>query len=198
MKVGVKVHLFNWKMRQRRVEMELSQRELAKVVGFNADDVGRIERLLDVPGNIDVVNGKLARVADALEIDFDVLFPQDYLAMLQTKKLPRQRSPYLWCREVSFEELTAGAEVSQLPSPGETVETEGLYSALRSVLSSLPEREQCILQLRYGLTGGEPLTLKEVGKVLGITQERVRQVEGKALRRLRHPVRLHQLKEWIY
>ena len=55
---------------------------------------------------------------------------------------------------------------------------------IRRILDGLPERERRILQLRFGLTGEEPMTLEEVGKRLGVTRERIRQMELKTLRRL--------------
>ncbi len=73
------------------------------------------------------------------------------------------------------------------PAPPE-VATENLLSEhVRDVLATLPPREARILQLRYGLGGGESYTLEEVGQKMGVTRERVRQIESQALRRLRHP-----------
>ena len=60
---------------------------------------------------------------------------------------------------------------------------------LEKVLETLTERERTILALRFGLTGEEPLTLEEVGKRFGLTRERIRQLEAKALAKLRHPSR---------
>jgi RNA polymerase primary sigma factor len=60
---------------------------------------------------------------------------------------------------------------------------------IEKVLSTLTERERTILALRFGLTGEDPLTLEEVGKRFGLTRERIRQLEAKALAKLRHPSR---------
>ncbi|MFN2235406.1 MAG: sigma-70 family RNA polymerase sigma factor, partial [Anaerolineales bacterium] len=62
-----------------------------------------------------------------------------------------------------------------------------LHEQLASILDSLPPREARILQLRYGLLDGQYLTLNEVGQKMGVTRERVRQIEAQALRRLRTP-----------
>ena len=78
------------------------------------------------------------------------------------------------------------------------LEEEGARAVLRgqveSVLSSLTERERRVLDLRYGLEGGQQHTLDEIGSRLGVTRERIRQIEAKALRKLRHPSRSKKLK----
>jgi RNA polymerase primary sigma factor len=72
-----------------------------------------------------------------------------------------------------------------------------LRNLLQEVLQDLPTREVRILQLRYGLVDGETSTLEEIGKKLGVTRERVRQIETKALSRLRHPMRSRRLKGFL-
>jgi len=66
-----------------------------------------------------------------------------------------------------------------------------------AVLHTLKEREAKIIKLRFGLEGGYPRTLEEVGKIFGVTRERVRQIEAKALRKLKHPSRSRQLREYL-
>jgi RNA polymerase primary sigma factor len=68
---------------------------------------------------------------------------------------------------------------------------------VHEVLASLSPREARILRLRFGLENGRSYTLEEVGEKFGLTRERIRQIEGKALRRLRHPKRARQLKEYL-
>ena len=68
---------------------------------------------------------------------------------------------------------------------------------IEKILSELSDREAKIITLRYGLDGGYPRTLEEVGQIYGITRERVRQIEGKAIRKLRHPSRSKALREYI-
>ena len=72
-----------------------------------------------------------------------------------------------------------------------------LQEQLRGVLSSLPEREQEVLKMRFGLEDGYSLTLEEVGLYFNVTRERIRQIEAKALRRLRHPKRSRKLKDYL-
>jgi RNA polymerase primary sigma factor len=72
-----------------------------------------------------------------------------------------------------------------------------LKEKVNEILESLSPREARILRLRFGLDDGNPYTLEEVGEKFGLTRERIRQIEGKALRRLRHPLRARQLKEYL-
>ena len=72
-----------------------------------------------------------------------------------------------------------------------------LREKVEQVLSTLSPREARILRLRYGLDNGRAYTLQEVGRKFGLTRERIRQIEGKALRRLRHPRRSRQLRDYM-
>ena len=72
-----------------------------------------------------------------------------------------------------------------------------LKDQLDEVLNTLTDRERKVLDLRYGLTDGEEKTLEEVGQEFNVTRERVRQIEAKALRKLRHPSRSRKLRDYI-
>ena len=72
-----------------------------------------------------------------------------------------------------------------------------LHEQLMEVLDTLTEREQKVLRLRFGLDDGRPRTLEEVGKEFNVTRERIRQIEAKALRKLRHPSRSKKLKDYL-
>ena len=72
-----------------------------------------------------------------------------------------------------------------------------LHDQLMSVINKLSDREQKVLRLRFGLDDGKPRTLEEVGKEFNVTRERIRQIEAKALRRLRHPSNSKQLKDYL-
>ena len=82
-------------------------------------------------------------------------------------------------------------------APDEEVTSAMLRELLQDILQDLPPREVRILQLRYGLVDGETYTLEEVGKKLGVTRERVRQIEAQALSRLRHPTHSRKLKDFL-
>jgi len=82
-------------------------------------------------------------------------------------------------------------------APDEEVTSSMLRELLQHILQDLPPREVRILQLRYGLVDGETYTLEEVGKKLGVTRERVRQIEAQALSRLRHPTHSRKLRDFL-
>ena len=82
-------------------------------------------------------------------------------------------------------------------SPEEYATNEILKEEIRSVLMTLQEREQQVLELRFGLIDGTCHTLEEVGKRFNVTRERIRQIEAKALRKLRHPSRAKKLKDFL-
>ena len=82
-------------------------------------------------------------------------------------------------------------------SPADAATKVMLSNAVGEVLGELSEREQDIVRLRFGLDGGQAKTLEEVGKEFGVTRERIRQIEAKALRKLRHPSRSRKLKDYL-
>jgi RNA polymerase primary sigma factor len=83
------------------------------------------------------------------------------------------------------------------PTPFQSAYQSMLREKIDEVLGTLSPREARVLRLRFGLDNGTPYTLEEVGEKFGLTRERIRQIEGKALRRLRHPRRARQLKEYL-
>ncbi|WP_033828391.1 RNA polymerase sigma factor RpoD [Bacillus andreraoultii] len=82
-------------------------------------------------------------------------------------------------------------------SPSDHAAYEMLKEQLEDVLDTLTDREENVLRLRFGLDDGRTRTLEEVGKVFGVTRERIRQIEAKALRKLRHPSRSKRLKDFL-
>ncbi len=88
-------------------------------------------------------------------------------------------------------------EDQESPPPDEEATQNLLKAHLEEVLNELPPREVRILQLRYGLLDGQAYTLEEVGRKMGVTRERVRQIEAQALNRLRHPVFRRKLRDYL-
>ena len=97
------------------------------------------------------------------------------------------------------EESTLGdfVEDTDSPAPPDEVSSAMLRDLLLEILVDLPPREVKILQMRYGLLDGQTYTLEEVGKKLGVTRERVRQIEAQALSRLRHPAHARRLRDFL-
>ena len=94
-------------------------------------------------------------------------------------------------------ELGNFIEDESSPSPPQSAYQNLLREKVEEVLATLTPREARILRLRFGLHNGRSYTLEEVGQKFGLTRERIRQIEGKALRRLRHPRRSRQLREYL-
>lgn len=107
---------------------------------------------------------------------------------------------------VSMQTVVGGEEDSCLedfiedqaaPSPSEQASNSDLVDNITSLLGELPERDRQILKYRFGMQDGEPRTLEEVGKLFNVTRERIRQIEAKALKKLRHPKYLERLSGFI-
>ncbi|NLG98371.1 MAG: sigma-70 family RNA polymerase sigma factor [Chloroflexi bacterium] len=94
-------------------------------------------------------------------------------------------------------ELGMFIEDKVTPTPQQSTYQNLLREKVQEVLDTLPPREARILRLRFGLENGRAYTLEEVGQKFGLTRERIRQIESKALRRLRHPRRARQLKDYL-
>jgi RNA polymerase primary sigma factor len=115
--------------------------------------------------------------------------------MLQVSRIPISlESPVGDDEETEFGMFV---EDTITPSPSQTAYENMLRERVDRVLSTLSPREARILRLRFGLENGQAYTLEEVGQKFGLTRERIRQIEGKALRRLRHPCRSRLLREYL-
>ncbi len=83
------------------------------------------------------------------------------------------------------------------PTLFDSASRELLKEQVEQVLATLSDRERRVLEERFGLKDGKPKTLEEVGKMFAVTRERIRQIEAKALRKLRHPSRGNKLKDYL-
>ena len=128
----------------------------------------------------------------ALELGLDL---QKVKWILQVSWLPLSLESPVGDDEES--ELGMFIEDELTPTPMQSVYQSMLKEKIDEVLGTLTPREARILRLRFGLDTGVSYTLEEVGEKFGLTRERIRQIEGKALRRLRHPRRARQLKEYL-
>ena len=95
------------------------------------------------------------------------------------------------------EDTTVGAliEDTTFQSPSAQIEASDMLNTVKAILDTLSEREADILRYRFGMKGDRPHTLEEIGQIYGLTRERVRQLEDKAMRKLRHPARAAALRE---
>ena len=156
--------------------------------------VDRIRQLYKVSHELEQV---LGRVPNSQELAEKLEVPLEKVEwMLQVSWLPLSlESPINEDEEDS--ELGQFVEDQVTPTPMESTYSKLLREKIEEVLDSLPPREARILRLRFGLENGHNYTLEEVGEKFGLTRERIRQIESKALRRLRHPRRSRQLREYL-
>lgn len=132
-------------------------------------------------------NGKVRPFVDALcaelGVPFDELFSEDQTTSLKTNKSEMQ---------LNAEQVYALAHRPEIPR----LTDDGLGDIVSGLLGELTEREAKVLRMRFGFEGGEPVTLAETGEIMGVGPERIRQIEAKALRKLRHPSRSKQLVDY--
>jgi RNA polymerase primary sigma factor len=88
-------------------------------------------------------------------------------------------------------------EDESIPEPVDAASKQLLREQVRNVLEFLSDRERQVLEMRFGLKDGKDHTLEEVGREFGVTRERIRQIEAKALRKLRHPSRSKMLRDYL-
>ncbi len=165
-------------------------------------------RIIRVPVHMTEMISRLRAVTQQLEQDLGGRTPtQSEIAAAMD--LPPQRVAQIiqlaWnpvsmndpINEESDSELADNVPDKDTIEPSEAATQELLRKAIEDALSSLSEREQQVLSSRYGLVDGTPQTLEEVGEQLGVTRERIRQIETRAIRRLRHPTRSNKLREYL-
>ena len=143
----------------------------------------RMEQVLGRPPKVEELSEKLD--IEARKVQW----------MLQVSWLPLSLESPVGDDEDS--ELGMFVEDDTTPTPSQATIQNLLGQKVKEVLDSLSPREARILRLRFGLENGRTYTLEEVGEKFGLTRERIRQIEGKALRRLRHPMRARQLREFL-
>ncbi len=153
----------------------------------------RIRKLYRVIRELEQKNGAkptVEEIADIMELE-----PRKVQWMLRVSWQPLSLEQPVGEDEDS--ELGNFIENDELPTPAQSAYHNLLEEKIEEVLATLTEREAKILRLRFGLQNGRSYTLEEVGQKFGLTRERIRQIEGRALRRLRHPRRSRQLKDYL-
>jgi RNA polymerase primary sigma factor len=139
---------------------------------------------------------RLGHVPTAIELANELhLEPKRLEMILNSSRIPLSLDSPVGEDEDSDLGMFIEDELS--PTPMQAAYQVMLKEKVNEVLESLTPREARVLRLRFGLDDGNAYTLEEVGEKFGLTRERIRQIEGKALRRLRHPLRARQLKEYL-
>jgi RNA polymerase primary sigma factor len=153
----------------------------------------RIRRLYKTARQLEQEHGRKPTPEEiAKEMDLD---PRKVRWMLKVSWRPLSLERPVGEEEDS--ELGSFIEDESTPTPTQSAYQNLLREKVEEVLSTLTPREARILRLRFGLQNGRSYTLEEVGQKFGLTRERIRQIEGKALRRLRHPRRSRQLRDYL-
>jgi len=161
--------------------------------------------------------------SEEIALEMDMLEPQEVVAIQQAWAMGERPEPALQrklrraaakvrriirlSQEPMSLEMPVGNEESSelgdfiedesIPGPADIASNELLKKHVREILDHLTEREREVLEMRFGLKDGEGHTLEEVGQAFGVTRERIRQIEAKALRKLRHPFRSRQLRDYL-
>ena len=153
----------------------------------------RIRHLYRVVRELEQEHGRKPTVEEiAKELDME---PRKVQWMLKVSWQPLSLEHPIGEDEDS--ELGNFIENDSLPTPSQSAYDKMLHEKIEELLGTLTPREARILRLRFGLQNGRSYTLEEVGKKFGLTRERIRQIEGRALRRLRHPRRSRQLRDYL-
>jgi len=182
----VTVQIRNNQILERRVNLGITQATLSRATGISQSTCNGLETMRINPRS---KKGGFILAAEKLGIFFkvsaEVLFPEKMSAITENKVV----------REMDVENFAALADnlPSLLPSPENAVIALERRDAIEEALQTLSPKEAQVLKMRFGIGGSRDHTLKEVGEHFGVQQERIRQIESVALRKLRHPARSHHL-----
>ena len=164
-------------------------------------------RTIRVPVHMVETINKLARIQRQLTLELNREPTEEELAKKMNLSVEKIRDIYKISQEpVSLETPIGEEDDSHLGdfvpdernmSPEDYATNEMLKDEISEVLLTLTEREERVIRLRFGLEDGKSRTLEEVGQMFGVTRERIRQIEAKALRKLRHPSRSRKLKDYM-
>ena len=194
----------------------------ARTIRIPVHMVETISRLMRIQRRLHQTLGR-EPTFEEISMEMDLLAPEEVQAILKSqaeeapldpsldRKLERAAAKVRRIVRISQEPLSlqkpmGSEDSSQLadfiedessPGPVEIAHRQLLKEQVRDALSALSERERQVLEMRYGLKDGQDHTLEEVGRFFQVTRERIRQIEAKALRKLRHPTRSRQLRDYL-
>jgi len=191
--IGIQHKIFNNEIRKRRQALGLNQKQFAEQVGISIQFLRNFENFKQYPkasglggwGNYREETGK--KIAEYLQVDFSVLFPE-WLTLFKPEK-----TTFITEHQID-ERILAYSNSPMMITDGMndfecSLEKDVIRKKIHEALNTLSDREKKVLEVRFGIDGNKPKTLREAGAIFGVTQERIRQIEAKAFRKLRHPTR---------
>jgi RNA polymerase primary sigma factor len=157
---------------------------MESTVGLEPEDREEIQSTLAAERRLDPIQArKLRRAANQVE------------RIMRIAQEPMSLETPIGNEEDSY--LADFIKDETMPEPDDAASQQLLREQLRNILNSLNHRERQVLEMRFGLKDGQSHTLEEVGQAFGVTRERIRQIEAKALRKLRHPLRSRKLRDYL-
>ena len=183
-RIGIKVRVFNFALDHAIKAKGWNRKEAAAAFGVSHITLYHWLAFKSYPKE-----AKILKVSQVLGVWRDVLFPED----IKSLRITKQPEPLSFGRE----EALAFGMLSDESNPEKVALQASLQESLQTAMQVLNEREKLVLKLHFGLDGEESLTLEGVGAVLGVTKERIRQIQTTAFRKLRHPSRRVQLKSLL-
>lgn len=197
--VRLRLITYNARLLDARREKGLTQKHLSQLTGVSASHIGFIETLRVMPKQ-----QVMDEICSALQLSQDYLFPPVLIEAIREGLFDTRVAEL---EEKQIIRLTEGRRAGLLPqriTQDEVLETIEkdidntiLRKKLLAVLNDIPPRGRRVLELRYGLIDGISRTLEEVAEEFNVTKERIRQMEAKALRQIRHPRLTRKLKDYL-
>lgn len=194
--LGFRGGFFNRAMRDRRLALGWTQAQLGEAAHVPKQVMGHYETLRSYPPA-----DRRRRIAAVLGLSTDELFPPWLEMMVQERAI--RDVPLASLNELvdHAPRALALAASSAVVDPSE-IATEnaadaGLHEAVRRQLDGLTARERRVVEIRFGFEDGRPRTLQEAAEVFGLHRESIRQIEARALRKMRHPSRSRRLAEYL-
>ena len=192
-RIRLEARIKNAELARARESLGLTVKKAAEMIGVGYHTLCAIENLKCYPSEkIQQKECDFYRNNGYFMVREDI-FPSE-LSGVKARKMIAEK-------EIPKENLVSLSYVNKklLPvyNPREELDSESLGEEIKKSLDTLARREAMVIKLRFGLDNREPLTLQEVGKIIGIDKERVRQIEARTLKKLRHPIRSKILREFV-
>jgi len=160
---------------------QLSYHAVVQIVAFKVPFYGKRGR----------INGTITKLADALQVLPDYIYPPE------RREAPLQRNKYIVeTNKADLMGISTSLRMDALPVDDRKMLNDFGSTLHRIMIEGLSPREHKILDMRFGLTSGTPETIYQVGKALNVSSERIKQVEAKALQKLKHPAESKELREY--